>query len=213
MQSSRQLFTLSATPQVVSIICERIKEADCAGGFILDGFPRTVAQAKMLDAMLAEANDKVKFVLALEVPDAVLTERICGRWVHKASGRSYHAKFAKPKSLKQGMAPSVKNMLDDETGEPLMQRADDTEQALSKRLKGYHSETVPILEHYAAVVKKVDANKSPQEVWASISATLGLRDYRLWAIAAMAAAAAAGGAVALLRSGRLRGATRAAAAV
>ena len=96
MQSSRQLFTLSATPQVVSIICDRIKEADCAGGFILDGFPRTVAQAKMLDSMLAEAGDKVKFVLALEVPDAVLTERICGRWVHKASGRSYHVKFARP---------------------------------------------------------------------------------------------------------------------
>merc|ERR1719238_1131476 len=159
---------------VVSIIRERIKESDCKGGFILDGFPRTVEQAKMLDEMLEGTNDKVSCVLALEVPDEVLTERICGRWVHKASGRSYHIKFAKPKSLGDGEAPSEATMLDDETGEALMQRADDTEEALGKRLAGYHAQTVPILDHYApaGVVTKVDADKKPDEVWDSILGAL-----------------------------------------
>merc|ERR1719373_876614 len=159
---------------VVSIIRERIKEADCELGFILDGFPRTVEQAKMLDEMLEGSNDKVSLVLALEVPDEVLTERICGRWVHKASGRSYHVKFAKPKSLGEGDTPSEANMLDDETGEALMQRADDTEEALTKRLESYHAQTVPILDHYspAGVVTKVDANQKPELVWDAIDAAL-----------------------------------------
>jgi len=155
---------------VVSIIRERITESDCAGGFILDGFPRTVEQAKMLDEMLTGSGDKVSLVLALEVPDEILTERICGRWVHKASGRSYHVKFAKPKSLVDGAVPSEETMLDNETGEPLMQRADDTEEALTKRLQGYHEQTVPILAHYepTGVVSKVDANTAPEKVWESI---------------------------------------------
>lgn len=159
---------------VVSIIRERIQEADCKPGFILDGFPRTVEQAKMLDEMLSGSNNKVSLVLALEVPDEVLTERICGRWVHKASGRSYHVKFAKPKSLPDGAKPSEENMLDDETGEALMQRADDTEEALTKRLQGYHDQTVPILAHYEpnGVVARVDANVAPPEVWGSIDEVL-----------------------------------------
>ena len=159
---------------VVDIIRDRIKEADCAKGFILDGFPRTVEQAKMLDEMLSGDDTKVSLVLALEVPDEVLTERICGRWVHKASGRSYHVKFAKPKSLEDGAAPTVETMLDDETGEPLMQRADDTEEALTKRLESYHAQTVPILTHYepTGVVSRVDANVKPEEVWTSIEKVL-----------------------------------------
>merc|ERR1719272_2615715 len=135
---------------VIAIIKDRVKDEDCTGGFILDGFPRTVEQARMLDAMLEASGDKVSLVLAPEVPDAVLTERICGRWVHKASGRSYHVKFAKPKSLEEGAEPTPELMLDDETSEPLEQRADDTEAALSKRLEGYHAQTVPILDHYEA---------------------------------------------------------------
>jgi adenylate kinase family enzyme len=144
---------------VVGIIREAIDQPECKNGFILDGFPRTVEQTKMLDAMLAKAGDKVNFVLALEVPDAVLTERICGRWVHKESGRSYHIKFAPPKSLGD-QVPSVTTMLDDETGQPLMQRKDDTEEALKSRLEAYHSQTVPILAHYgpAGIVTKVDAD-------------------------------------------------------
>jgi len=159
---------------VVGIIADRIKQDDCKQGFILDGFPRTVEQAKMLDEMLSKTSEKVKSVLALEVPDEILTDRICGRWVHKASGRSYHVKNKKPKSLPDGATPSTENMLDDETKEPLMQRADDTEEALKKRLEGYHAQTVPILAHYepTGVVSKVDANRDMDAIWSSIAKVL-----------------------------------------
>ena len=158
---------------VVNLIKERIAVDDCSKGFILDGFPRTMEQTKMLDAMLAEAGEKVGFVVALDVPDEVLTERICGRWVHKESGRSYHIKFAPPKSLGE-QEPSAETMLDDETGEPLMQRKDDTEEALKSRLENYHAMTVPILDHYgpSGVVHKIDANRPQPEVWASIEAAI-----------------------------------------
>merc|ERR1711988_47748 len=108
---------------VVGIIKDRIAAADCAKGFILDGFPRTVKQAEMLDTLLSKTGDKVSVVIEFNVPDEILEERICGRWIHKASGRSYHVKFNPPKSL-GGASPKADNMKDDETGEPLMQRAD-----------------------------------------------------------------------------------------
>mmetsp|Transcript_117449 Transcript_117449/g.184708 ORF Transcript_117449/g.184708 Transcript_117449/m.184708 type:complete len:504 (-) Transcript_117449:57-1568(-) len=156
---------------VLNIIRDRIQERDCNGGFILDGFPRTVVQAEKLSQLLASKSERVTKVIALEVPDEILTERICGRWIHKSSGRSYHVKFAPPKSLKEGATPSDENMLDDDTGEPLMRRADDTEEALKKRLDGYHAETVPVLTFFSAtagVVSKVDANQKPPEVWKQI---------------------------------------------
>lgn len=156
---------------VLNIIKERIQEPDCKGGFILDGFPRTVVQAEKLSELLASKKEKVTKVIALEVPDEVLTERICGRWIHKASGHSYHAKFAPPKSLKEGETPTAENMLDDETSEPLMRRADDTEEALKKRLEGYHGETVPVLAFFGnvpGVVSRVDANQKPPDVWKQI---------------------------------------------
>ena len=158
---------------VVNLIKERIAADDCSKGFILDGFPRTMEQTKMLDAMLAEAGEKVTYVVALDVPDEVLTERICGRWVHKESGRSYHIKFAPPKSLGE-QEPSTVTMLDDETGEPLMQRKDDTEEALKSRLENYHAMTVPILDHYgpADIVHNIDANRPPPEVWSSIESAI-----------------------------------------
>ena len=77
---------------VVGVIRDRIAEKDCAAGFILDGFPRTVEQANQLDAMLKAQGEGVSACIELNVPDEVLEERICGRWMHKTSGRSYHAK-------------------------------------------------------------------------------------------------------------------------
>ena len=100
---------------VVGIIKDRITQPDCKNGFILDGFPRTVAQAKMLDQLLGAKGEKVSKVLALDVPDSILEERICGRWIHKKSGRSYHVKFSPPKSMKTGEdgKPIAASMKDD----------------------------------------------------------------------------------------------------
>lgn len=160
---------------VVGIIKDRIAEPDCSKGFILDGFPRTVEQAKQLDALLSATGEKVNSVIELEVPDAILEERICGRWIHKASGRSYHVKFNPPKSLGD-KTPSAENMKDDETGEALMQRADDTAEALVKRLAGYHKETEPILARYTNVACRVNANQAMDKVWSDIEVKLPTTD-------------------------------------
>jgi len=125
---------------VVGIIKENIKTPDCEKGFILDGFPRTTVQAEKLDEMLVEQRvGKIHNVLEFKVPDEVLVERICGRLIHLASGRSYHVKFHPPKV--EGK--------DDVTGEPLMKRKDDNEEALKKRLGDFHSQTKPVVDYYA----------------------------------------------------------------
>jgi len=159
---------------VVGIISDRIREMDCGWGFILDGFPRTVAQSKALDDMLNKSGEKVNSVVAIRVPDSKLEERICGRWIHKSSGRSYHTKFAPPKSLKAGEKASKANMLDDQTGEPLMQRPDDTAEALVKRLQEYHGQTTPILDHYspAGIVSKINGDQQKNAVWSEIQTAL-----------------------------------------
>jgi len=161
---------------VVGIIRDRVKADDCKKGFILDGFPRTVAQADALDAMLKETSEHVGIVVELNVPDEVLFERITGRWIHKASGRSYHTKFNPPKSYDGKSAASAENMLDDETGEALMQRGDDTAEALPKRLEGYHAETEPVLSHYRGVagchVSLVNANQAMDVVWKEMEKAL-----------------------------------------
>lgn len=158
---------------VINIIKDRVKNPDCAAGFILDGFPRTLVQAKALDSMLAQTGECVSLCMAFEIPDSVLEERICGRWIHKNSGRSYHVKFAAPKSMKVDAdgKPIHATMKDDQTGELLMQRPDDTAAALKTRLGAYHSQTVPILDHYApkGIVKRVDANQPMNKVWEQVS--------------------------------------------
>lgn len=163
---------------VIGIIRDRIKADDCKMGFILDGFPRTVKQAQALDEMLSEGKEAVGFVLEFSVPDDLLVERICGRWIHKASGRSYHVKFSPPKSYDGTSAPSEQNMRDDETGEALMQRPDDTKEALPKRLEAYHAETEPVLGHYRGVarcrVALVNANQAPEDVWKDTEKELGI---------------------------------------
>ena len=159
---------------VVGIIKDRITHDDCKTGFILDGFPRTLDQAKAVDALLAETGERVTDVCSLEVPDSVLQERICGRWIHKTSGRSYHVKFAPPKSLQPGDEPTKENMKDDETGEGLIQRPDDTANALVQRLAEYHKQTMPVLEHYkpTGVVVTANANQAMDAVWAELEAGL-----------------------------------------
>merc|ERR1712187_90592 len=114
--------------------------------------------------------------MGLKVPDEALEARICGRWIHKPSGRSYHATYkpAQPKSLVNSPSDEAtdENMKDDETGEQLIQRADDKPEALKKRLAGYHAMTTPILDHYGptGVVHEIDALQSKSKVWAALDA-------------------------------------------
>lgn len=157
---------------VIGIIKDRILQEDCKNGFILDGFPRTLAQTQALDAMLAANGEAVTNVLAFSVPDSVLEERVCGRWMDKASGRSYHVKFAPPKAMKldESGKPVPDTMIDDITGAKLYQRSDDTAEALKSRLNSYYDKTVPILDHYGprGIVKSVNANQAINSVWEEV---------------------------------------------
>ena len=160
---------------VVNIIKERIQHPDCRLGFVLDGFPRTLAQAEATDAMLGANGECINSVIELAVPNDVLTPRITGRWIHKKSGRSYHVTYKPPASYKgKKSTPTVENMLDDETGEPLYQRPDDTKEALGNRLATYDLETFPILARYApfGIVAKVNGNQPFANVWSEVHTAL-----------------------------------------
>eukprot|EP01006_Ploeotia_vitrea_P051571 TRINITY_DN67579_c2_g6_i1.p2 TRINITY_DN67579_c2_g6~~TRINITY_DN67579_c2_g6_i1.p2 ORF type:complete len:247 (-),score=144.66 TRINITY_DN67579_c2_g6_i1:79-819(-) len=136
---------------VVGIIKENLAKPECAKGFILDGFPRTVTQAKKLDEMLKEEDAKIDAVVQFDVQEKTLFDRILGRLVHPGSGRSYHAIFNPPK----------KPMTDDVTGEALIRRSDDTKETLATRLKVYHDQTAPVASYYANadVLVKLDADR------------------------------------------------------
>jgi adenylate kinase len=142
---------------VVGIIKDAIKAPQCSKGFILDGFPRTVPQAEMLDTMLAETGERLDRVVEFKIDDKVLIPRITGRLIHKPSGRSYHKIFNKPKV--EGK--------DNVTGEPLMQRSDDNETSLAKRLNAYHNETVPVLDYYRTrgILRTINADQGFSAVW------------------------------------------------
>jgi adenylate kinase len=119
---------------IIGLVKERLKEADCANGYLFDGFPRTIAQA---DAM-KDSGVQIDYVLEIDVPDELIVERMSGRRSHPASGRVYHVKFNPPKV--EGK--------DDVTGEPLVQRDDDTEETVKKRLAVYHNQTEVLLGYY-----------------------------------------------------------------
>lgn len=129
---------------IIGLVKERIVEPDCANGFLFDGFPRTIPQA---DAMKA-AGVKIEFVLEIDVPDEAIIERMSGRRVHAASGRTYHVKFNPPKVTGK----------DDMTGEELIQREDDKEETVRKRLEVYQGQTRPLVEYYSAWAATGDAN-------------------------------------------------------
>ncbi|KAL8409469.1 hypothetical protein RB594_007780 [Gaeumannomyces avenae] len=146
---------------VIGMIKEELdNNKECKGGFILDGFPRTVPQAEGLDKMLRAQEQTLQHVVELKIDDALLVARITGRLVHPASGRSYHTTFNPPK----------KHMTDDVTGEPLIQRSDDNAEALKKRLVSYHTQTGPVVDYYrkAGIWKAIDASQQPGTVWKSL---------------------------------------------
>ena len=120
---------------IINLVKERIAQPDCAAGFLFDGFPRTIPQA---DAMKA-AGVKLDHVLEIDVPFDAIIERMSGRRSHPASGRTYHVKFNPPKVEGQ----------DDVTGEPLIQRDDDKEETVKKRLEVYSAQTRPLVDYYS----------------------------------------------------------------
>jgi adenylate kinase len=152
---------------IIGLVKDRLQQPDCSKGYLFDGFPRTIPQA---DA-LKHARVALDFVIEIEVPEQDIIERMSGRRVHPASGRSYHLTFNPPKVAEQ----------DDLTGEPLVQREDDKEQTVRHRLTVYQNQTRPLVDYYS-VWAKADANApryrkvhglgSVQDIQARISAAL-----------------------------------------
>ncbi|HTE55910.1 MAG TPA: adenylate kinase [Kofleriaceae bacterium] len=145
---------------VIGMVIERIRKPDCAGGFMLDGFPRTRPQAEALDQALAEAGIALDSVLLIEVPDELILERITGRRNDPQTGAVYHLKFNPP-------PPDI--------AARVVQRSDDTEEAFGARLTKYHSETTPVIPFYEGkgLLRHVDGNARPDEVTERILRALG----------------------------------------
>jgi adenylate kinase len=152
---------------IISIIRERIKQADCAKGFILDGFPRTIPQAEALDAMLAAEALKLDHVIELKVDDAALVERISGRFSCAKCGAGYHDHF---KQTKQAGVCDVCGATE------FKRRDDDKPETVAKRLEAYYAQTAPVLPYYAAknMLKTLDGMAEITAVSAAIMALVAL---------------------------------------
>jgi len=144
---------------VCDLVVERLGQPDCANGFMLDGFPRTVPQADALGKTLELAGIALDLVLVLEVPDDLIVERIVGRRSDPQTGAIYHLKFNPPPA---------------EVADRVVQRADDTEEACRTRLAKYHAETTPVLPFFEArgIVRRVDGVGTPDEVTARVIAAI-----------------------------------------
>lgn len=155
---------------IISIIEGRIRQPDASAGFILDGFPRTVPQAVALDEMLARAGQRIDAVIELQVDDAALTERIAGRYTCAKCGAGYHDEFKKP---------HVPDVCDVCGSGKFSRRADDNRETVSTRLTAYHTQTAPILPHYAGTgrLMSVDGMADMDDVTMSLETVLTkLRD-------------------------------------
>lgn len=150
---------------IVGLIKDRIAQPDCAKGFILDGFPRTEAQAKALDKMLAEASRKLDDVIEMEVDEKALTERVVGRFTCAKCGTGYHEKFKRPK---------VAGVCDVCGSKEFTRRKDDNAETMKTRMVAYRAQTEPLLPYYRArgVLKKVDGMAAMDEVYRQIRAVL-----------------------------------------
>lgn len=149
----------------VKILLDRVAQPDCANGYVLDGFPRTIPQAEVLDKALTELNDKIDYAINVDVPDENIVKRMSGRRACVACGSTYHIEHIPPK--KEGVC--------DKCGEPLILRDDDKPETVLNRLKVYHDQTQPLIDFYTrkGVLKSVDGTVDMQDVFASIVAILG----------------------------------------
>ena len=147
---------------IINLVKERIKEADCAKGFLFDGFPRTLPQAEAMK----QAGVAIDFVVDVDVADAEIIKRMSGRRVHVASGRTYHVVFNPPKVAGK----------DDVTGEDLVQRADDIEETVKKRLQVYHEQTKPLWDYYSKWEKSGEKNPPRCVRVAGVGNMEGIRD-------------------------------------
>ena len=153
---------------VIALVRERVKAEDCLRGFIVDGFPRTIPQAEALRSVGID----IDFVLNIDVSDEEILRRMSGRFVHPASGRSYHVVFNPPRVAGK----------DDVTGDALVQRDDDREETVKKRITTYHAQTKPLVEYYsrwsqsgdarAPRYARIDGNGSVDEIRARLLAAL-----------------------------------------
>ncbi|MDY7575903.1 adenylate kinase [Actimicrobium sp. CCI2.3] len=154
---------------IIGLVKERLTHADCANGYLFDGFPRTIPQA---DA-LKEAGVTLDYVLEIDVPDSAIIERMSGRRVHPGSGRTYHVTFNPPK---------VAN-LDDATGEELIQRDDDKEATVMKRLSVYHEQTEVLVDYYNQWAESGAPGAPKYRKIAGVGAVEAIRDAAFEALA------------------------------
>lgn len=149
----------------VKILLDRVAQDDCRNGYVLDGFPRTIPQAEVLDKALAELGDKVDYAINVDVPDENIITRMSGRRACVKCGATYHVKYNAPK----------KENVCDACGDGLVLRDDDQPETVKKRLDVYHEQTQPLIEFYSGknVLKEVDGTADMQDVFGAIVAILG----------------------------------------
>ncbi len=149
---------------IVAMAAERLQEDDARDGFILDGFPRTIEQAKALDRQLSELGRRVTAALLIDVPDEEVIRRLSGRRVCEQSGHNYHVEFDPPKQ--DGVC--------DQDGSRLIQRDDDKPEVIRHRLGVYHDKTKPLIEYYdeQGVMRRIDGTRSPADVHDHIRAVI-----------------------------------------
>lgn len=149
----------------VKILLDRVAQPDCANGYVLDGFPRTIPQAQVLDKALSELGDAIDYAINVDVPDDNIVKRMSGRRACLSCGATYHIEHVPPK--KEGIC--------DKCGQPLVLRDDDKPETVLNRLKVYHDQTQPLIEFYTqkGVLKTVDGTVDMQDVFAAIVSILG----------------------------------------
>ena len=148
----------------VRLLLDRVKDDDCSKGYVLDGFPRTIPQAKVLDSELTKLNEKVDYAIDVDVPDENIVKRMSGRRACLKCGATYHLEYLKPE--KDGIC--------DKCGSELVLRDDDKPETVNKRLKVYHEQTQPLIDYYSKkqILHTVDGTVDPDDVFKAIEAIL-----------------------------------------